>query len=261
MIDRGKTVAEVDCQTAEELIPASLLDALEVDEELALLAHLRECEACRAEADALRPAAGSLGLAAADAGQPSAQVKTSVMSKLSSLPKPQTALLPQRRPIFRPIAALIPAAIALILIFGLGAAVMLLQSQVARQQARLDRITQQQVALRQFMIDADMRPVALKLDELGKSAEAVLYASSDRVAMAVSGLPVLEGEGVYQCWWIDSRTGEVTPGTTFKVDANGAGVWVWKMPEGGSYDEMVITQESQPGKTKAEGPRVLTAEF
>ena len=84
------------------------------------------------------------------------------------MPKPQTAPLPQRRWVFRPIAALVPAAIALILIFGLGAAVVSLQSQVTQQQARLDRVTQQQVALRQFILKQEMQPVALKMDGPGR---------------------------------------------------------------------------------------------
>src|SRR5512143_2337560 len=154
----------MDCQTAQELLPASMLDALEVDEELALLEHLRTCAACRAEADALRPAANSLGLAAADAGQPSPQTRLQVMSRIGSVPKPHVAPLPQRRLTFRPVAALVPAAIALILIFGLGAAVISLQGQVSQQQARLDRATQQQVALRQFMMNAQLQPVALTID-------------------------------------------------------------------------------------------------
>jgi hypothetical protein len=27
------------------------------------------------------------------------------------------------------------------------------------------------------------------------------------------GLPPLEGESVYQCWWSDPQTGEMVPGT------------------------------------------------
>lgn len=251
----------IECQTAQELIPASMLDALEVDEELSLLAHLRECAACRSEAEALRPVANSLGLSSADAGRPAPQVKLNVMSRISSVPKPQTAPLPQRRWVFRPVAALVPAAIALILIFGLGAAVVSLQSQVEQQQARLDRVTQQQVALRQFILNQDMQPVAVKLDGPATSASAVLYTSQGNFAMAVAGLPPLEGDSVYQCWWIDSKSGEVVPGNTFKVDANGAGVWVWKMPEGGEYGKMQITKEPRSGQTKAAGPVVLIAEF
>jgi hypothetical protein len=238
-----------------------MLDALEVDEELALLAHLRECATCRAEAEALRPVANSLGLSASDAGQPAPRVKANVMLRIGTVPKPHTAPLPQRRWVFRPIAALVPAAIALILIFGLGAVVVSLQNQVTQQQARLDRVTQQQVALRQFMLNQNMQPVAVKLDGQASTANAVLYASTDNVAMAVTGLPALEGDSVYQCWWINTTTGEVTPGTTFKVDANGAGVWAWKIPEGGEYGKMLVTKEARPGQTQAEGPVLITAEF
>src|SRR5512143_1016876 len=237
----------MDCETAQELMPASALDALEVDEELALLEHLRVCPDCRAEAHTLHPVASSLGLAAADVGEPSPQARLKVMSQISAIPKPQTAPLPQRRLIFRPIAALVPAAIGLILILGLGAAVISLQGQITQQQARLDRVTQQQVALRQFMLDAQLQPVALKIDN--PNATATLYASNNNVAMAVTGLPPLEGDGVYQCWWINSKTGEVKPGATFKVDANGAGIWAWSRPEGMEYDQMAISRESQSGKT------------
>ena len=214
----------MDCQMAQELLPASGLDALEVGEELALLAHLQACAACRAEANALRPVANSLGLAAADAGQPAPQIRMQVMTRIGVSSRSQTTLLPQRRWVFRPIAALVPAAIALLLIFGLGAAVISLQGQVSQHQARLERVTQQQVALRQFMLDAQLQPVVLKIDN--PDASAVLYAAEDKVAMAVTGLPPLEGDSVYQCWWIDSKTGEVKSGTAFKVAiANGAGVW------------------------------------
>ena len=250
---------KMNCQAAQELLPASVLDALEVDEELALLEHLRTCAACRAEADALRPAANSLGLAAADAGQPSPQTRLQVMSRIGSVPKPHAAPLPQRRLTFRPAAALVPAAIALILIFGLGAAVISVQGQVSQQQARLDRATQQQVALRQFMMNAQLQPVALKIDHPGASA--MMYVAADKVAMAVTGLPPLEGDGVYQCWWINTKTGEVTPGSAFKVDASGAGVWVWSRPGKAEYGQMAISRESQAGNTRPEGPVLITAEF
>lgn len=251
---------KMDCQTVRDHLPASMLDALEVDEELAVLEHLRTCAACRAEADALRPAANSLGLAAADAGQPSPQTRLQVMSRIGSVPKPQTAPLPQRRWVFRPIAALVPAAIALALIFGLGAAVISLQGQMSQQQARLDRLTQQQVALRQFILDAQMQPVALTIDH--PEASAVAYVSGDSIAMAVTGLPLLEDDSVYQCWWIDSKTGEVKPGATFKVDANGAGVWAWARPvDNAEYNQMAVTLESRSGNTKPEGPVLITAEF
>jgi Anti-sigma-K factor rskA, C-terminal len=161
--------------------------------------------------------------------------------------------------IFRPVAALVPAAIALILIFGLGAAVISLQGQVSQQQARFDRVTQQQAALSQFMLNTQLQPVALKIDH--PNASAMMYAADDKVAMAVIGLPPLKGDGVYQCWWINSKTGEVTPGSAFKVDANGAGVWAWSRPDTGEYDQMAVSLESRAGNTRPEGPVLITAEF
>lgn len=250
---------KMDCQTAQELLPASGLDALEVDEELALLAHLQACAACRAEANALRPVANSLGLAAADAGQPAAQTRLQVMTRIGVSSRSQAMLLSQRRWVFRPIAALVPAAIALLLIFGLSAAVISLQGQVSQHQARLERVTQQQAALRQFMLTAQMQPVALKIDN--PDASAVLYAADDKVAMAVTGLPPLAGDSVYQCWWIDSKTGEVKPGSTFRVDANGAGIWAWTRPDTIEYDQMAVTLESKSGNTQPEGPVLIMAEF
>jgi hypothetical protein len=111
------------------------------------------------------------------------------------------------------------------------------------------------------MLNQNMQPVAVQLNGPASTANAVLYASADNVAMAVTGLPTLEGDSVYQCWWIDTKTGEVTPGTTFKVDANGAGVWAWKIPAGDEYGKMLVTKESRPGQTRAEGPVLITVEF
>ena len=80
---------KMDCQTIQEWLPAYVLDALEIDEELAVLEHLRTCETCRAEADVLRPVANSLGLAASDAGQPSPHTKLQVMARIATVPDPR----------------------------------------------------------------------------------------------------------------------------------------------------------------------------
>jgi hypothetical protein len=105
-----------------------------------------------------------------------------------------------------------------------------------------------------------MQPVALKIDQLG--ADAVAYVTGDSIAMAVTGLPTLEGDNVYQCWWIDTETGEVKPGSTFRVDANGAGVWAWERPAGDAgYNQMAVTLENQSGNTQPQGPVLITAEF
>ncbi len=256
----------LDCEKTRDLLPASLLDALEVDEAIAVMDHLRRCPACRAEADSLRPIVGAMAFSTPDAGNPSPQVKHRLMTQIGESVRPKP-IVPARRWVFRPIAALVPAAIALILVFGLGAWALSLQSQLSQrqaqlsqQQARLDRITQQQTALRQFLMAANFQPVAVKF-EGAMAASAALYAASDQVAMVVQGLPQLQGDEVYQCWWLDAATQEITPGAAFKVDANGAGVWAWSLPAGGEYHRMLITREPRAGNQKAEGPLILTANF
>jgi hypothetical protein len=60
---------------------------------------------------------------------------------------------------------------------------------------------------------------------------------------------------------MDEAKQEIVPGSTFKVDANGAGVWAWDRPKGAEYHIMAVTLEPKPGNTKAEGPVILTAKF
>ncbi len=253
----------MDCQTAQELIPALLLDVLEADEQAALLDHLRTCAACHAEADSLRPLTDQLGLAAPDAGEPAPQVKQRVMASVHATARPRAAVQakPRRAFAWRWTAVFASGAVALLLIVGLGAATVSLQNEVNQQQARLDRLTRIEVGLQQFMLSENVQTVPIKLANPATSATAALYVTQDRVAMSVTGLPPLEGDSVYQCWWSDSQTGEMVPGSTFKVDANGAGVWVWPIPPSGEYKRMTITQESQPNHTQPEGPVILTADL
>jgi hypothetical protein len=255
-INSGMGSAKVlDCESARELIPALLLDALEVDEAVAVLEHVRMCQACRTEADTLRPVVGVIGLTAPDAGAPPLKVKhrlmTMVGETLRSQPTSRT-----RRPIFRPIATLVPAAIAIALLIGVGAWAVSLQSQLGQQQTRLDRLTQQQAAVRQFILAPNIKPVAVKF-EGSTSASATLYASSSQIAMAVQGLEPLKAGEVYQCWWHDAQ-GHAEPGSVFFVDSSGSGVWVWDRPTEGGYDLMTVAKEPRSGLTRSEGPVILT---
>ena len=240
----------LDCNATLDLIPAMLLDVLEADEALTVREHLRACPTCRAEAESLRPVVGLMGLAAPEASAPSPKVKQRLMAQISTRPKP---VAQPRRWFFRPLMMF--AAATAVLAIALGVWGYTTQAQLTQQQARLDRVTQQQAALRQFMIDGGMRPVPVQFANQTQ-ATAVLYAASDQVAMAVDGLPTLQGEEVYQCWWVDADA--QVAGTTFKVDDRGAGVWVWKRPEGG-YDKMLITKEPRAGLTQPSSPPILTA--
>ena len=242
----------LDCNATLDLIPAMLLDVLDADEVLAVREHLHVCAKCQAEADSLRPTVGLLGLATPEASAPSPKVKSRLMAQISPRPVP---VKQPRRWFLRPLTMFATAAAVLAIAFGVWGYTT--QAQLTQQQARLDRLTQQQAALRQFVLDGVMQPVPVQF-ETQTQAAAVLYAASDRVAMAVDGLPLLKGDEVYQCWWADTD-GQVA-GTAFRVDDRGAGLWVWKRPEGG-YDKMIITKEPRAGLTQASSPPILTVQI
>ncbi len=249
----------IDCETAQELIPAWLLGVLEPDEQTPLHDHLRTCAACRAEADSLRAGADLLALAAPDAGAPPLRVKQRMLAAVHETAQPRAAVRSRRAITWRWAAVFASAAVGLAVSIGLGVSIGSLQNQLNQQQARLDRLTHIQVALQQFMLKKDIQPVPVTMSDPSSAATAALYVSQNSVAMSVTGLPPLEGNSVYQCWWGNPQTGELVPGNTFKVDENGAGVWVWPIPPGGEYTHMTITQESQPDHPQPTGPVILTA--
>jgi hypothetical protein len=259
VLSEGKLNVNVDCQTAQELIPAFLLDVLDTDEQTALLDHLRTCAACRAETDSLRVGTDLLGLTAPDVGAPAPRVKERVMTTVHKMAKPRLASQPRRAFTWRWAVVFASVAVVVLLIIGLGASIVSLQNQVIQQQARLDRLARNQAALQQFMLNENIQTVPVTLGDPASSATAALYVSENKVAMSVTGLPPLEGDSVYQCWWGDPQTGELVPGTTFKVDEKGTGVWVWPVPPDGEYKHMTITRESRPDHPQPTGPVILTA--
>ena len=244
----------LNCAAADELLPGSLLDALEVDEAVALAAHLRTCARCRAELDSLRPALEALALSPAQTGAPSPQIKQRLMSQVRMSKQPQR--VQPKRWVFRPVAA-----IALALVVVLSSWALSLQSQVGDQQARLDRLTQWRASVQDFFLPSNFQTMPVKFEQAAASATGTLYVSNNRVALAVQGLAPVQGSAVYQCWWI-SGANEVVAGGTFKVDASGSGLWVWDRPkEADEYRSMAVTLENRPGLTKAEGPLILKADF
>lgn len=243
----------LDCNSTLDLVPALLLDVLDAAEIRAVREHLAACEKCRAEADALRPVANSIGLAAPDRGEPAPRVKQQLLAKIDARPKP---IKEARRWFFRPIAILAPAALSLALVIILGTWALTNQTQLQQQQTRLDRLSRQQIALRDFMLDPSIQPVSVQVNSTA-AANVAVYASHQAFAMAVTGLKPLQGEEVYQCWWYDGDAKPVA-GDVFRVDTNGAGVWAWNRPAG-QYTLMKVTKEPRQGQTQPTGDVLFTA--
>ena len=78
--------------------------------------------------------------------------------------------------------------------------------------------------------------------------------------LAVSGLPALPRERIYQLWFMRSARGPVVSGGTFSVDPSGR-AWVKAaVPE--SFDAVyaiMVTEESAPGSPTPTGRHVLDA--
>ena len=102
--------------------------------------------------------------------------------------------------------------------------------------------------------------VTLETTEAGGSAKGVLIYTGDRAAIWAVGLPPLEGDQVYACWWIDAESRRVLSGT-FRPESS-VSTWVISMPEDAeNYRRIGITLEPHGQITKPEGPRVLGGEF
>ena len=78
---------------------------------------------------------------------------------------------------------------------------------------------------------APVSACAAAAEVLRSVGKAALYVSEDKVAMSVTGLPPLEDNSVYQCWWSDPQSGKMVSGGTFKVDENGDGYVLFFMPD------------------------------
>jgi Anti-sigma-K factor rskA/Putative zinc-finger len=244
----------IDCEQADELLPAYMLDVLDIEEAVAVATHLRTCERHRNEWQTLRPIVDSLALSVPVADKPSGAIKQQLLSQVRSIPRIM------HRPLIARPAAFATVFIALVVLFGVGGWALSLQSQVNTQQAQLDRMTASQKSIQQFFIGTNVQTLPVKFTDQFSNDQATMYVANDRVALAVQGLPTLSGDQVYQCWWM-SDSNDVMPGSTFKTDANGMGVWAWQRPAGSEYHILGITLENQSGLTQPQGPLVLKVQF
>lgn len=247
-------IEAIDCEQADELLPAYMLDVLDVEEAVAVAMHLHTCERHRMEWQALRPIVESLALTAPVAEIPPTAIKQQLLSQVRSTPRVM------HRPFITRQASFAPILIACVVLLGVGGWALSLQSQVTTQQTQLDRIATWQKSIQQFFIGTNVQTLPVKFTDQFANDQATMYVANDRIALAVQGLPTLSGDQVYQCWWL-SDANEVMPGSTFKTDANGMGVWAWQKPADSEYHILGITLENQSGLTQPQGPLVLRVEF
>ncbi len=161
------------------------LGALDAAEARAVEEHLRTCDLCRAEYDALRPVVTAVGSAVGTDLAPSALLKARIMREVRS----QKARAP-RAVSWLPYAF---AAACLLLAAGLGAVV------VEQNHAIIDLASAQRYSF-----------------EHGE-----VLVSHDRLYVVARGLPALPNGKVYQLWTLAKGASNVTPSVTFTPDKGG----------------------------------------
>jgi len=230
------------CEEIEDLLPAYVLGALSAGETAAVARHVQRCfdhvESLQAYAAVGDGLAASVPMAAPPAGL-RARLLASV-AKRSPAPRSN-----ERRVRFAWAAVAAAAMMAIVL----GAWGLSLQRQIdgrAVLQARFLELARQPGA----------HMVPLETAE-GIAAKGVLIYTDSEAAVWAVALPRLQGEQVFQCWWVD-RNGARVSGGSF-VAGEGPGFWFIPMPDNPEdLRQISITLEPDDNSTDPEGPPVLS---
>ncbi len=233
------------CEEIEELLPQYALGALSAGEAAAVARHLHECVKHVDALDAYEAVCEGLG-ASVPLVDPPTRLRARLLESVSEQP---AARRHDRRGARIGWAA---AALAAVLAIVFGVWAFSLQAQMddrAEQRERLLAIARRP--------DARMVPLEAAADS---TAKGVLVIAGSQAAVWTVALPALEGDQVYECWWIDKDNHWVSGGV-FKSDA-GAGVWLVSLPDGAeNYRAIRITLEPDGGIGERQGPRILVGDF
>ena len=234
------------CEEIEEMLPEYVLGASSAGEAAAVAHHLRDCPQHAASLDGYQAVCDAV-CASVPQTDPPAKLKARLMARIAA---PARSLRPASRNarIAWALAALATAAAIVLGVWGLS-----LRQQIDRQAA----VRQQFLAI---STQPDAHMVALKTEAAGQSAKGVLIYSGAQAAIWAVGLPSLQGDQVYQCWWIDHNNRRVR-GTSFRPEG-GSAIWLVPMPgDEADFHAVGITLEPNDGNLEPQGPRVMSAEF
>jgi len=166
-------------------VAAYALGTLDAREVQMVMYHMRTCDECQAEYEALRPVVTAVGCAATSDTSPSPLLKARIMKEVHAQPAPA-----RRRSFALPYAL---AAACLLLAAGLGAVVVEQSHTIAEL--------------------ASSRSVTF--------AQGSVLVAHDRLYVSVHGLPALPAGKVYQTWTLARGAKNMTPSLTFTPDEHG----------------------------------------
>jgi anti-sigma factor RsiW len=222
-------------ESAQDLLGAYALDALDVDETTSLELHLLECPRCRAEVEEYREAAAMLAFNGVDAPD---GLWERIQASLEEAP-PELALarvIPLRPSLWQAWGTKLAAAAAVVI------ALVALGVSVSR-----DRAPAADFAADRLLHDPAATPVHLVSD--GKSSADVVLLDGNAYLVKHS-LPTLPEGQTYQLW---GQHGE----TKVSLAVLGNDPEQVKLPLGGSYEALAITAEKSPGVVSSSNPAVV----
>ncbi len=228
------------------MLPEYALGASSADEAAAVARHLRDCPQHAASLDGYQAVCDAF-CANVPQADPPAKLKARLMARIAA---PARSPRPAGRSarIAWALAALATAAAIVFGVWGLS-----LRQQIDRQAT----LRQQFLAI---STQPDAHMVALQTEAAGQTAKGVLIYSGAQAAIWAVGLPPLQGDQVYQCWWID-RNNQRVRGASFRPEG-GSAIWLVPMPgDEEDFQAIGITLEQNDGNLEPQGPRVMSGEF
>lgn len=230
------------CEEAEELLPEYALGVLDAGETAGLAQHLIDCPVHTASLADYQAVCDSL-CAAAPPSVPPASLRARLLAKVSAPPP-----APRRSNGGWAFAAAALTAAILLGVWGFS-----LQRELDRRASAFDKF-------QALASSPDARMVPLATMPGGGQAKGVLFLTQSEAAIWAIGLPALQGDQVYECWWLD-RADHRTSGGTFRPQP-GAAVWFIPIPDDiVDYHAFGITLEPNGQTTEPQGPAVMAAQF
>ncbi len=234
------------CEEIEERLPEYVLGALSASEMTEVARHLATCRAHTTSLDGYEAVCDGL-CASVPIVDPPASLRTRLLANVRGRPA-----APRRANRVARLSWAV-AALAIVLAVALSAWGVSLQSEMNRRAAEFE-------SLNALIEQADVRMVALETMASGGYAKGVLFLTGSQAAIWAVGLPDLQRDQVYECWWIDSADRYVSGGT-FRP-GSGRATWRVRMPDNPQeYHAFGVTLEPDTLHPELQGPRVLAAEF
>ncbi|MGZ3497045.1 MAG: anti-sigma factor [Vulcanimicrobiaceae bacterium] len=221
--------------------------------------HIAECEECRAEYLALKPAADLVGITGTTPAQPSRMLKARIMKQVraeaapgNGVSAPSVAVMRAVRPIVWPAYAVAAACVVIALVtsifnISLNSSLRTSQSELDQANSRasaLARLLESQKQTTADLLSTDSQRYTVSSAQT--HGEVVKHGS--RLYIAMREMPPPPKGKVYQAWTLKPGAKTMTPSVTFLPTRSG--VAVVALPENGQKVEAVAVSVEPEGGSK-----------